>query len=61
MSAGTLFRIIPVVGMLPVDFEPTPDPTEVAEVFETPLAFLMNTRNHQTGEFHPQWEIQALL
>ena len=48
--SGTLFRIVPVVGLLPVDFEPTPDPTEVADVFETPLAFLMNTRNHQIGE-----------
>ena len=47
---GTLFRITPVVGLLPPDFVPRPDPTEVAEVFETPLAFLMNTRNHQIGE-----------
>lgn len=46
---GTMFRIIPVVGLLPADFEPSPDPTEVADVFETPLDFLMNIANHQVG------------
>ena len=46
---GTRFRITPVVGLLPSDFEPTPDPTEVADVFETPLDFLMNIANHQVG------------
>mgnify|MGYP001200624167 CR=1 FL=1 len=47
---GTRFRITPVVGLLPADFEPVPDPMEVADVFETPLSFLMNIANHQTGE-----------
>lgn len=47
---GTQFRITPVVGLLPADFRPVPDPTEVADVFETPLDFLMNIANHQTGE-----------
>ncbi|MAN45554.1 MAG: CoA pyrophosphatase [Alphaproteobacteria bacterium] len=47
---GTRFRITPVVGLLPADFKPIPDPTEVADVFETPLDFLMNIANHQVGE-----------
>ncbi|MGH1421113.1 MAG: CoA pyrophosphatase [Hyphomonas sp.] len=47
---GTRFRITPVVGLLPADFEAQPDTTEVAEVFETPLEFLMNTANHTAGE-----------
>lgn len=47
---GTRFRITPVVGLLPADFEPAPCPTEVADVFETPLSFLMNVANHQVGE-----------
>lgn len=47
---GTRFRITPVVGLLPADFEPRPDPTEVADVFETPLEFLMDTANHIMGE-----------
>ncbi|KDA04441.1 CoA pyrophosphatase [Hyphomonas oceanitis] len=46
---GTRFRITPVLGVLPADFVPVPDPTEVADVFETPLEFLMNTANHTMG------------
>ena len=46
---GTAFRITPVLGVLPADFEARPDPTEVADVFEAPLSFLFNTNNHQTG------------
>jgi 8-oxo-dGTP pyrophosphatase MutT (NUDIX family) len=47
---GTRYRITPVVGLLPADFQPVPDPTEVADVFETPLDFLMDARNHRMGE-----------
>ena len=46
---GTRFRITPVVGLLPADVSPVGDPTEVAAVFETPLDFLMNPENHQSG------------
>ncbi len=46
---GTAFRITPVLGVLPADFQARPDPTEVADVFEAPLEFLFNTANHQTG------------
>jgi 8-oxo-dGTP pyrophosphatase MutT (NUDIX family) len=46
---GTAFRITPVIGVLPRDFEPIPDPTEVAEVFETPLEFLFKRANHKSG------------
>ena len=47
---GSEFRITPVIGVLPPDFEARPDPTEVADVFEAPLDFLFNTANHQIGE-----------
>ncbi len=47
---GTRYRITPVVGLLPHDFVAVPEPGEVAAVFETPLEFLMNTANHQTGQ-----------
>lgn len=47
---GSAFRITPVLAMLPADFEPVPDPTEVDEVFETPLDFLMNPDNHDARE-----------
>jgi 8-oxo-dGTP pyrophosphatase MutT (NUDIX family) len=47
---GTRYRITPVVGLLPADFVAMPDITEVADVFETPLEFLMDSRNHRMGE-----------
>lgn len=39
---GTGFRIVPVLARLPADFEPVPCPTEVAAVFEVPLARLLD-------------------
>lgn len=46
-DTATGFRVTPVVGWLEPPFELTPDPTEVAEVFEVPLAFLLDTDNYQ--------------
>lgn len=50
----TNFAVTPVVGIVAPDFDPTPDPHEVAEVFETPLAFLLDSANHHrhTGWFN---------
>jgi 8-oxo-dGTP pyrophosphatase MutT (NUDIX family) len=44
---STGFAVTPVVGWAepPVSFHP--DPHEVAEVFEVPLAFLLDSRNHR--------------
>lgn len=47
---GTGFRITPVIALLPGDFQPVPDPTEVDDVFETPLDFLMDPANHAQNE-----------
>jgi 8-oxo-dGTP pyrophosphatase MutT (NUDIX family) len=44
---GTGFQISPVVGLVRPQFEAVLDPREVLEVFEVPLAFLMNPANHQ--------------
>ncbi len=44
---GTRFRITPVLGVLPPEFTPRPDPTEVEDVFETPLEYLMRAANHR--------------
>lgn len=44
---GTGFRITPVVGLIHPPIALTPDPFEVAEVFEVPLAFLLDPDNHQ--------------
>ena len=44
---GTGYLVTPVVGFVDPDFEPRPDPGEVAHAFEVPLAFLMNPVNHE--------------
>jgi 8-oxo-dGTP pyrophosphatase MutT (NUDIX family) len=44
---GTGYRVTPVVGMVTPPFELAADPNEVAEIFEVPLAFLMDGVNHQ--------------
>lgn len=51
---GTGFHVSPIVGLLKPDFTLQADPSEVAEVFEVPLAFLMNPTNHQVREL--RWE-----
>ncbi len=43
----TGFRVTPVVGLLTPPLELEPDRREVAEVFEVPLAFLLDPRNHR--------------
>ncbi len=47
---GSGFAIAPFIGLLPADFVPVPHPREVADVFETPLSFLMDARNHERHE-----------
>lgn len=49
---GTGFRVVPVVGLVTPPFELKPDPFEVAEVFEVPLAFLLDESNHQRHSVH---------
>ena len=44
---GTGFDIQPVVGLLAEGFALAPDPREVAEVFEVPLAFLCDPANRR--------------
>ena len=43
----TGFRVTPVVGLLAPPLVLRPDPREVEEVFEVPLAFLLDPKNHQ--------------
>ncbi|HLS84867.1 MAG TPA: CoA pyrophosphatase [Burkholderiales bacterium] len=52
----TGYRVAPVVGLVAPPLELAPDPREVEEVFEVPLAFLLDTRNHRrrTREFQGQ-------
>lgn len=46
-TTGTGFIVTPVVGFVDPTFTVSADPFEVAEVFEVPLAFLMNPANHR--------------
>jgi 8-oxo-dGTP pyrophosphatase MutT (NUDIX family) len=43
----TGFRVTPVVGLLTPPVHLKPDPREVKEVFEVPLAFLLEPNNHR--------------
>ncbi|MDQ2964132.1 MAG: CoA pyrophosphatase [Pseudomonadota bacterium] len=43
----TGYRVTPVVGWVDPPFEIRADPVEVADIFEVPLAFLLDPANHQ--------------
>ena len=42
----TGYRVTPVVGLVSPPLDLRPDPFEVAEIFEVPLAFLLDPANH---------------
>ncbi|KAB7619699.1 CoA pyrophosphatase [Alkalilimnicola sp. S0819] len=44
---GTGFQVYPVVGFVNQPVRLRPDPSEVAEIFEVPLGFLMDEANHR--------------
>ena len=46
----TGFSIVPVIGHIFGSFDLHPDPKEVAEIFEVPLAHFMDPTNHQLLE-----------
>lgn len=45
---GTGFHITPLVGGLEPPLDLSPDPFEVADVFEVPLDFILDRTNHKT-------------
>jgi 8-oxo-dGTP pyrophosphatase MutT (NUDIX family) len=51
---GSSFIITPVVALVQPDCVLHPNPYEVADVFEVPLAFLLNPAHHQRHMF--EWE-----
>lgn len=59
----TRFAVTPVVGVVTPPFDLRPDPFEVAEVFEVPLAFVLDPANHQkvertiNGQLRPYYAI----
>ncbi len=48
----TGYAVTPVVGLVRPDFHLQPDPLEVAEIFEVPLAFLSKSANRQIRTRH---------
>src|SRR5258706_1210119 len=57
----TGFRITPVVGLLTPPLELRPDANEVEEIFEVPLAFLLDPANHQRQSREWQGELRWLF
>jgi len=49
-TAGTGYHITPVVGFVSPQMRLSPNPDEVADIFETPFGFLMDPRNHEEHE-----------
>lgn len=47
---GTGYLITPVVGFVRPGFTLSPNPDEVADIFETPFGFLMDPANHEQHE-----------
>jgi 8-oxo-dGTP pyrophosphatase MutT (NUDIX family) len=47
-EGGLGFSVTPVVGLVDPAARLAPSPREVAEIFEVPLAFIADLRNHQT-------------
>ena len=48
----TGFRITPVVGLVPPGVSLKHDPFEVSAIFEAPLAFVLDPRNHRSHQIH---------
>ena len=46
-TTGSAYIVTPVVALVHPGFTLTPNPDEVADVFEVPLAFLMDPANHR--------------
>ncbi len=44
---GTGFLVTPIVGVITPPFDLRPDPGEVADIFEVPLAFFLDPANHE--------------
>ena len=49
-ETGTGYAVTPFAGVIEPGFDLSPDPGEVAEVFETPFDFLMDKDNHKLEE-----------
>ncbi len=55
---STGFCVTPVVAFVTPPFELRPDPFEVAEIFEVPLAFLLDPANHRRHSLHHEGKLR---
>ncbi len=53
-ETGTGFSITPIVGLIPAGLVLTPHEREVAEVFEAPLAHVLDPANHELRQ--SEWQ-----
>jgi len=53
-TTGSAFMVTPVVALVRPGFTLQPNAFEVSDVFEVPLAFLMNPANHRHHQVHWQ-------
>jgi 8-oxo-dGTP pyrophosphatase MutT (NUDIX family) len=53
-TTGSAFMVTPVVALIQPGFTLQPNAHEVSDVFEVPLAFLMNPANHRHHQVHWQ-------
>jgi len=53
-TTGSAFMVTPVVALVQPGFTLQPNAYEVADVFEVPLAFLMNPAHHRHHQMHWQ-------
>ena len=51
---GTAFVVTPVVALIDANHRITPNPHEVDQVFEVPLAYLMNPAHHRRHAFEAE-------
>lgn len=61
LATITGFRVVPVVARVAPTYRARPDPGEVAEVFEVPLAFLMSPSNLLAREVDVQGRPRRIL
>ena len=52
------YLITPVVGFIRDGFQLTPNPDEVADVFETPFGFLMDPANHERHDYEAEGQVR---
>jgi 8-oxo-dGTP pyrophosphatase MutT (NUDIX family) len=60
-ATGTGYLVYPVVGVIEQPVLLTPEPAEVAEIFEVPLAFFLDPANHRPHVFEHRGRRHRLI